>query len=225
MVVQFTAKHYDFLNHVFKVMKSFYNKNYTDICFEIGKTYGAPEEDIKKAIGIFDSLPITAPVPAMVNSIVFISRKVMLNKVDVTQEPYAYEVDLEEKEWRIVSTVLDTYSRLLMGQFFVIYEQLDIPDNGVESNYDLVLKANHDARWNGVGVAQTRDLLIPKLKEMRLGWNGNFGIANADNAYNSKLAYEMVKVLESCSRYECGMLKVTDEPLIKIVGGPKIVAF
>ena len=52
MVVQFTAKHYDFLNHVFKVMKSFYNNNYTDICFEIGKTYGAPEEDIKKAIGI-----------------------------------------------------------------------------------------------------------------------------------------------------------------------------
>ena len=48
MVVQFTIKHYDFLNHVFKVMKSFYNNNYTDICFEIGKTYGAPEEDIKR---------------------------------------------------------------------------------------------------------------------------------------------------------------------------------
>lgn len=225
MVVQFTAKHYDFLNHVFKVMKSFYNNTYTDICSEIGKTYGVSDEDIKKAVDIFDSLPITAPVPAMVNHIVFISRKVMMNKVTVAKEPYAYEIDLEENEWRIVSTILDTYSRLLMGQFFVIYEQLDIPDSGIESNHNIVLRANHDARWDGIGVMETRDLLIPKLKEMRLGWNGSFGIANAENAYNSKLAYEMVKVLEGCSRRDCSMLKVTDEPLIHVVGGPEMVAY
>ncbi len=56
-------------------------------------------------------------------------------------------------------------------------------------------QAYHDARWNGVGVIEARDLLIPQLKKIGVGSNGNFGISNAGLAYNSKLAYEILKTI------------------------------
>lgn len=77
------------------------------------------------------------------------------------------------------------------------------------------LQAYHDARWGGIGIAEARDLLIPQLRKLRVGWNGNFGISNAGLAYNSKLAYEMLKaILYACRQGDGTVLKVTDEPLM-----------
>lgn len=68
-------------------------------------------------------------------------------------------------------------------------------------------------------VIEARELLIPQLKALRVGWNGNFGISNPGLAYNSKLSYEMLKVI----RYAYGkgdntVLKVTGEPFLRAQG-------
>lgn len=77
--------------------------------------------------------------------------------------PYKYSVSLDVSSWKAVADALDTYSRVLMGQFGVIYEALDISGNDEQH-----LQAYHDARWNGVGIIETRDLLIPQLKRLAL---------------------------------------------------------
>lgn len=73
------------------------------------------------------------------------------------------------------------------------------------------MDAWHDARWQGIGgAAAVRDLLIPGLKDF--GWNGNYGITSSDGSYESKLAYEMCKVLNK----DAYMLRVTEEPLMEV---------
>lgn len=101
----------------------------------------------------------------------------------------------------------------------------------IAANYDygklrlLRLQAYHDARWNGVGVIEARDLLIPQLKKMGIGWNGNFGISNSELAYNSKLAYEILKAIRYVTESrDSSVLKVTDEPLPHVEGSFQIKA-
>lgn len=77
----------------------------------------------------------------------------------------------------------------------------------------------------GLGMAEARDLLIPQLRKLRVGWNGNFGISNEGLAYNSKLAYEMLKaILYACRQGDGTVLKVTDEPLMYAPGKSNIHA-
>ena len=92
-----------------------------------------------------------------------------------------------------------------MGQFYIIYEKLDMkPGNKhVEESY-------LDIRLTGIGVREMRDFLIPALKEA--GWNGSYGIAGKDNCYESKLAYEMLKVIRK--RRDDYILRITDQPLL-----------
>ena len=86
-------------------------------------------------------------------------------------------------------------------------------------------QAYHDARWNGMGVLEARDLLIPQLKKIRLGWNGNFGISNSGLAYNSKLAYEILKTIRyATEKRDSSVLKVTNEPLPHVDGSFQIKA-
>lgn len=107
----------------------------------------------------------------------------------------------------------------------------DAPYMDIAANYDygklrlLRLQAYHDARWNGVGVIEARDLLIPQLKKMGIGWNGNFGISNSELAYNSKLAYEILKAIRYVTESrDSSVLKVTDEPLPHVEGSFQIKA-
>lgn len=134
--------------------------------------------------------------------------------------PYKYSIGLDTLSWKVVADALDTYSRILMGQFGVIYEALDISGNDEQH-----FQAYHDARWNGVGVLEARDLLIPQLKKIRLGWNGNFGISNSGLAYNSKLAYEILKTIRyATEKRDSSVLKVTKEPLPHVDGSFQIKA-
>ena len=105
----------------------------------------------------------------------------------------------------VLVDALDTYSRVLMGQFSVIDEQLDI-----DSSNPRIQEAWASAKWNGSGVYEMRDLLIPDL--IRMGWNGSYGIASPDNRRDSKLAYEMLKRIRN--RRDDYILRVTDQPLI-----------
>ena len=127
---------------------------------------------------------------------------------------------MDASSWKTLVDALDVYSRILMGQFSIIYEELDISGDD-----EIHLRANHDARWYGVGVQEARDLLIPQLKKLGVGWNGNFGISNSELAYNSKLSYEILKTIRyACDGRDSIVLHVTDEPLPKVVDGKQIKA-
>lgn len=72
---------------------------------------------------------------------------------------------------------------------------------------------------------ETRDLLIPQLKKIGVGWNGNFGISNSGLAYNSKLAYEILKTIRyATEKRDSSVLKVTNEPLPRAEGSFQIKA-
>lgn len=99
--------------------------------------------------------------------------------------------------------------------------------------YHLALSVvrNCESRYNErvkserIGVIEARDLLIPQLKKMGIGWNGNFGISNSELAYNSKLAYEILKAIRYVTQSrDSSVLKVTDEPLPHVEGSFQIKA-
>lgn len=220
MTIQLTDKHYNLLMRILEIMTSFYDNDLASICKEVGETYGASEEAIQEACNIFTAVNVTASVPAMqetVSRLLRIAKKpVILAKGKV---PYTKQIDIEEDDVIRLVSILDVYSRILMGQFDKIFDVLDVaPDDG---EHEHRLQANHDARWYGVGVSEARDLLIPQLKKM--GWNGSFGISNLDLAYNSKLSYEMLKALDhACGCSDSYCLKVTDEPFLRIPGTNKM---
>ena len=173
---------------------------------------------------MFTDFKVTAPVPFMQNAAKEIYHTA-LAAVDIgagnKETPYTKRIDMNESAWVKAAAILDAYSRILMGQFSIIYEVLDIADTDNKPQ----LQAYHNARWGGIGIAEARDLLIPQLRKLRVGWNGNFGISNAGLAYNSKLAYEMLKaILYACRQGDGTVLKVTDEPLMFAPGKSNIHA-
>ena len=182
------------------------------------------DADIEKAHTMFTDFKVTAPVPSMQNAAKEIYHTA-LSATDIAvgnrENPYTKRIDMNESAWVKATSILDAYSRILMGQFSIIYEVLDIADTDNKPQ----LQAYHDARWGGVGIAEARDLLIPQLRKLRVGWNGNFGISNVGLTYNSKLAYEMLKaILYVCGQGDGTVLKVTDEPLMFAPGKSNIRA-
>jgi hypothetical protein len=222
MYIDFTSKQYFFILHALAVMITFYNNDFSSICKEVGEAYGASEEDIASACTTLTAINVTAPVKGSSDKCSEILEDMLHHARELPEKdaPYKYSIGLDTPSWKAAADALDTYSRILMGQFGVIYEALDISGNDEQH-----FQAYHDARWNGVGVLKARDLLIPQLKKMRIGWNGNFGISNAGLAYNSKLAYEMLKaILYVCRQGDGTVLKVTDEPLMFAPGKSNIHA-
>lgn len=222
MTIQLTEKHYVLLIRVLEVMAPFYGNNFVSICKEVGETYGASEAAIQEACNILMEIGVTAPVPAMQETaerLLEIAKKPVILAKD--QAPYTKQIDIEKDDVIQLVSILDVYSRILMGQFDKIYDALDVaPD---DDEHEHRLQANHDAKWYGVGVSGARDLLIPQLKKMGVGWNGSFGISNLDLAYNSKLSYEMLKALDhACGCRDSYCLKVTDEPFLRIPGTSKM---
>ena len=228
MYIEFTGKQYFFILHALAVMITFYNNDFSSICKEVGETYGESEENIASACAMLTAVNVTAPIKSLSDKCSDILEDVLHHARELPEKdaPYKYRIGLDASSWKVVADALDTYSRILMGQFGIIFESLDIA-----ANYDygklrlLRLQAYHDARWNGVGVIEARDLLIPQLKKMGIGWNGNFGISNSELAYNSKLAYEILKAIRYVTESrDSSVLKVTDEPLPHVEGSFQIKA-
>lgn len=212
MIFEMTEKQYRLLLRVMQVMQPFYGNDFSSICKEVGNAYGVSDADIEKAYTMFTDFKVTAPVPSMQNT----AREIYQTALAAigtagNANPYMKRIDMNESTWIKAAAILDTYSRILMGQFSIIYEVLDIADTDNKPQ----LQAYYDARWGGVGISEARDLLIPQLRKLGVGWNGNFGISNAGLAYKSKLAYEMLKaILYACGQGNGTVLKVTDEPLM-----------
>lgn len=224
MFIDFTVKQFFCVSHALAIMISFYNNDFSSICKEVGESYGASEDDIKNACAILTAINVTAPVKKTYDKLMDILLNIHQNHEEI-QEPerntqYKYRVTMDASSWKTLVDALDVYSRILMGQFSIIYEELDISGDD-----EIHLRANHDARWYGVGVQEARDLLIPQLKKLGVGWNGNFGISNSELAYNSKLSYEILKTIRyACDGRDSIVLHVTDEPLPKVVDGKQIKA-
>jgi hypothetical protein len=224
MIFEMTKKQYQLFLHVMQVMQTFYGNDFSSICKEVGDAYGVHDADIEKAYTMFTDFKVTTPVPSMQNA----AKEIYHTALSATnieaenkENPYTKRIDMNESAWVKAAAILDAYSRILMGQFSIIYEVLDIADTDNKPQ----LQAYHDARWGGVGIAEARDLLLPQLRKLRVGWNGNFGISNAGLAYNSKLAYEMLKaILYACRQGDGTVLKVTDEPLMYAPGKSNIHA-
>lgn len=222
MVFEMTEKQYGLLLRVVQVMQPFYGNDFSSICKEVGNAYGVSDADIEKAYTMFTDFKVTAPVPSMQNAAGEIYQTA-LAAIGTAEDanPYTKRINMNESLWIKAAAILDTYSRILMGQFSIIYEALDIADTDNRPQ----LQAYHDARWGGVGISEARDLLIPQLRKLGVGWNGNFGISNAGLAYNSKLAYEMLKAIRFATEKRDGsVLKVTDEPLPRVEGEWQITA-
>ena len=115
-------------------------------------------------------------------------------------------LQLTDEERKALAKILDTFSRILMGQLSVIFEALDVRV-GKESIQEHQLQAWHDAYWEGgLGLQKARADLIPETAEF--GWNGGYGICSKQVSEKSRLAYEMQKVLNFAKP-----LKVTEIPL------------
>ncbi len=224
MFIDFTVKQFFCVSHALAIMISFYNNDFSSICKEVGESYGASEDDIKNACAILTAINVTAPVKKTYDKLMDILLNIHQNHEEIQEHErntqYKYRVTMDASSWKTLVDALDVYSRILMGQFSIIYEELDISGDD-----EIHLRANHDARWYGVGVQEARDLLIPQLKKLGVGWNGNFGISNSELAYNSKLSYEILKTIRyACDGRDSIVLHVTDEPLPKVVGGKQIKA-
>ena len=224
MFIDFTVKQFFCVSHALTIMISFYNNDFSSICKEVGESYGASEDDIKNACAILTAINVTAPVKKTYDKLMDILLNIHQNHEEIQEHErntqYKYRVTMDASSWKTLVDALDVYSRILMGQFSIIYEELDISGND-----EIHLRANHDARWYGVGVQEARDLLIPQLKKLGVGWNGNFGISNSELAYNSKLSYEILKTIRyACDGRDSIVLHVTDEPLPTVTGGKQIKA-
>ena len=224
MFIDFTVKQFFCVSHALAIMISFYNNDFSSICKEVGESYGASEDDIKNACAILTAINVTAPVKKTHDKLMDILLNIHQNHEEIQEHErntqYKYRVTMDASSWKTLVDALDVYSRILMGQFSIIYEELDISGDD-----EIHLRANHDARWYGVGVQEARDLLIPQLKKLGVGWNGNFGISNSELAYNSKLSYEILKTIRyACDGRDSIVLHVTDEPLPNVVDGKQIKA-
>lgn len=222
MYIDFTSKQYFFILHALAVMITFYNNDFSSICKEVGEAYDASEEDIASACTTLTAINVTAPVKGSSDKCSDILEDMLHHARELPEKdaPYKYGIGLDAFSWKAAADALDTYSRILMGQFGIIYEVLDISGNDEQH-----FQAYHDARWNGAGVIEARDLLIPQLKKIGVGWNGNFGISNPELAYNSKLAYEILKTIRyATEKRDSSVLKVTDKPLPRIEGSSQIRA-
>lgn len=146
MIFEMTEKQYQLFLHVMQVMQTFYSNNFSSICKEVGDAYGVHDADIEKAHTMFTDFKVTAPVPSMQNAAKEIYHTA-LSATDIAvgnkENPYTKRIDMNESAWVKATSILDAYSRILMGQFSIIYEVLDIADTDNKPQ----LQAYHDARW------------------------------------------------------------------------------
>lgn len=212
MTIYVTQKQYNLLKRMLPVMRAFYQNDIRPLFEEIAKQYGTTEEDVVKAADIFYSVPVTAACQKDVSELTTLidevkkAKNIHIESSDVLRKsPFVKTIHIPDDAKSTLIDALDTYSRVLMGQFFIIYEQLD-----VNTQNPHIEEAWSDAKWGGINVREMRDVLIPELKCME--WNGSYGIAGKDNKYDSKLSYEMLKVIRK--RRDDYILRVTDQPLL-----------
>lgn len=206
--VSMTNNQKECFESMFHTMEAFYRGDLETLCVVIGCRYNLPEENVRLATAIITSLPqgIISPVTEKATALNAIYQRWMDG--GLTEKNARWEFKVCDGERHLLAHVLDVYSRLLMGQLNMIFEELDI---GLPDNPHL-LDFWSDVRWNGAGgMLEVRNLLFPEIKDF--GWNGGFGISNPKVAFFGRLSYQISKVLRGGYEF---VLPVTTEPLLEI---------
>lgn len=129
---------------------------------------------------------------------------------------------LDEKNVRKIISALDSYSRVLMGQFSVVFGDYRLVHiNDYINNPELTAK--HETL-----LQRAREVINPEFT--LVGWNGSYGITSPEVPEESKIAYEMLGCLrhwlwlDAPNRRYYGVdshlpLKCSTEPLLERIDG------
>lgn len=202
-----TTPHKQLLETMLPLMEAMYNNDLTPILLQVAQEYHTLPETAENMAKLIRNLDITdknEKQAMQTHNLITACRQDMVHAV--SGEPMTDVLQLTDEERKALAKILDTFSRILMGQLSVIFEALDVR---VESEpiQEYRLQAWHDAYWEGgLGLQKARADLIPETAEF--GWNGGYGICSNQVSEKSRLAYEMQKVLNFAKP-----LKVTEIPL------------
>lgn len=208
-----TEQHTQLMQTIMSVMEAFYGNDLLPILKEVGTAYHAQPSAAKNMAELIKSLSITyenLKMKRWVQNLKALPYRVITSPSEGANLNKA--LCLTDIERQALIKILDTYSRVMMGQLFIIFEALDIPSNDQELE-EQRLRAWHDAYWKGcMGLRDAKAQLIPETSNY--GWRGGYGICNQKVSLSSRLAYEMLKILDKDIA-----LKVTDVPLpyLKII--------
>ena len=132
-MIYLTEKQHRLLSEMLPVMQAFYNADFAPMCDMLGAENNVPKEEIEAAKEVLSAFSrrLLAPVSAMVDFCREFADKVekaaQINQktpTDLCPGALRRSIDCTKQEVYRLNCVLDTYTRLFLGQFFVIFEQL-----------------------------------------------------------------------------------------------------
>lgn len=208
MKLAVTEKQYALVKRVLPVMAELYRNKTLPIFELIEAEYSSEKGTAAQAAALVEQLHITAPNMQKANDTERLL-SVWVNDADVIQDgPYKFVIQLEDRQQKLLAKSLDAFSRIVMGQFFILFETLDISDS-LQTNLHA-FQAYQDVYWGGLhGAKEMRDMLMPAIKQF--GWHGGYGISNPNVAECSRLAYQLSHAI--LREYA---LPVTAEPMAQV---------
>lgn len=203
-----TEKQYALVKRVLPIMAELYRNKTLPIFELIEAEYSSEKGAAAQAAAMVEQLGITAPNMQKANDAERLL-SVWVNDADVIQDgPFKFVIQLEDRQQKLLAKSLDAFSRIVMGQFHILFETLDVSDT-LQYNQHAV-ETYQDVYWDGLhGAKEVRDMLLPDIKQF--GWHGGYGISNPDVAECSRLAYQLSHAI--LQEYA---LPVTSEPMAQV---------
>lgn len=205
MTVYVTEKQYKLVSNALSVMIRLYDNDMLALFLLICNDYKLNNSSAHKASELIRNMQITDKNEVMKAQCAALLFDWGQKEKLPDNGKYQYAIELAREQQKKLANILDTFSRITMGQLHILFEALDIP-NALKNNQHAV-QMYHDIYWDGLyGAKEARDILFPGIKEF--GWHGGYGITSKEVSENSKLAYQMSRVLRNERP-----LQVTGEPL------------
>lgn len=215
LTVLLTLKQYNLVQKMLPPMEKLHQNDFIPLFRLIADDYHIEDKAAERAAAIISNISVIVSSPRKAARLCSLASTWSSKATVVQDEPFTYEVKLEEPERCLLAQTLDAFSRIVMGQMHILFEIMDIPESTQENQHALDMY--HDVYWYGqYGAKEARDLLFPAIRDF--GWNGGYGIASKEVAEDARLAYQLVKAL----RREY-VLPVTDEPIAQIIDNPQLM--
>lgn len=215
MTVLLTLKQYNLVQKMLPPMEKLHQNDFIPLFRLIADDYHIEDKAAERAAAIISNISVIVSSPRKAARLCSLASTWSSKATVVQDEPFTYEVKLEELERCLLAQTLDAFSRIVMGQMHILFEIMDISESTQENQHALDMY--HDVYWYGqYGAKEARDLLFPAIRDF--GWNGGYGIASKEVAEDARLAYQLVKAL----RREY-VLPVTDEPIAQIIENPQLM--
>lgn len=217
MLMRMTKAHRRLLLHIMEVMQPFYGIKFMPMCKEIGEETGASEKDVNEAVRILSESHAICRIPEKVDAIKKF-RQDLEHIKDKRGEKYPYSMDVEREQLYLITAVVNTYSRMLMGQIFYLFEELDIYNDEKKKKNTEAMQEWDLCRWSGGSALQAKNLLFPDLAEKGIAWKEGYIVTSDMVSDNCRLAYEIREAMEDAlyKEHEYGLAMITGEPLMKV---------